>query len=208
MPTEQIKRTARDKLLDAALKIVRAKGYAATNVDEICAEAGVTKGAFFHHFKSKEEWAVAAARHWSEMTGALFEGAPYHEPADPFDRLIAYVEFRKEIIDGDLPEFTCLVGTMTQEVYSSHPAIRDACAASIFGHAATLVPDIEAAMTARGIKADWTPVSLAAHTQAVLQGAFILAKATGDPAIARESVDHLKRYVEMLFAADSNTEPQ
>ena len=50
----------------------------------------------------------------------------------------------------------------------------------------------QAAMEARGIAADWTPASLAAHTQAVLQGAFILAKATGDRAIARESVDHLR----------------
>lgn len=206
MPTEQSKRSARDRLLDAALKIVRAKGYSATNVDEICAEAGVTKGAFFHHFKSKEEWAVAAAQHWSEMTGALFANAPYHDHVDPFDRLIGYVEFRKQIIDGDLAEFTCLVGTMTQEVYGSHPAIRDACAASIFGHAATLEPDIEAAMKTRGIKADWTPASLAAHTQAVLQGAFILAKATGDRAMARDSVDHLRRYIETLFAADRDTE--
>jgi TetR/AcrR family transcriptional regulator, transcriptional repressor for nem operon len=60
---------------------------------------------------------------------------------------------------------------------------------------------LQAAMEARGIAADWTPASLAAHTQAVLQGAFILAKATGDRAIARESVDHLRRYIEMLFTA-------
>ena len=207
MPTEQAKRTARDKLLDAALKIVRAKGYAATNLDEICAEAGVTKGAFFHHFKSKEAWAVAAAQHWSEMTGALFDSALYHDHDDPLDRVLGYVAFRKEIIEGDLAEFTCLVGTMTQEVYGSHPAIRDACAASIFGHVATLEPDIAAAMAARGIVADWTPASLAAHTQAVLQGAFILAKATGDLDSARDSVDHLRRYIELLFAANSEPEP-
>ena len=105
-----------------------------------------------------------------------------------------------------VPEFTCLVGTMTQEVYGSHPAIRDACAASIFGHAATLEPDIEAAMKARGIAADWTPASLAAHTQAVLQGAFILAKATGEHVVARESVDHLKRYLLLLFGTASSKE--
>jgi len=63
----------------------------------------------------------------------------------------------------------CLIGTMVQETYDSSPTIRDACAASIFGHAAALEPDIAEAMTLRGIEADRTPASLAAHTQALLQ---------------------------------------
>ena len=78
-------------------------------------------------------------------------------------------------------------------------AIRDACNRSISGHAETLEADIAAAMAARGIAGDWTAASLALHTQAVLQGAFILAKARGGPAVAAESVDHLRRYIEMLF---------
>lgn len=197
---------ARTRLLEAARDVIRMKGFAATSVEDLCRAAGVTKGAYFHHFKTKEDLGAAAAAYWAETTSAFFAGAPYHEHDDPFDRLIGYVEFRKTIIEGDLAEFTCLVGTMTQEVYGSHPAIRDACAASIFGHARTLEPDIEAAMAARGITADWTPASLAAHTQAVLQGAFILAKATGDRAIARDSVDHLRRYIEMLFKRDGETE--
>lgn len=191
---------ARSRLLEAARDVIRAKGFAATSVDDLCRAAGVTKGAFFHHFESKEALAVAAAAHWAETTSAFFENAPYRRHEDPLERLLGYVEFRKSIIEGDLAEFTCLVGTMTQEVYASHPAIREACAASIFGHAATLEPDIAAAMRARRIEADWSPASLAAHTQAVLQGAFILAKATGDRNVAIESVDHLRRYLTLLFS--------
>lgn len=192
---------ARARLLEAARDVIRARGFAATTVDDLCKAAGVTKGAFFHHFENKEALGVAAAQFWAETTTAFFARAPYHRPDDPLDRVLAYVDFRKSIIDGDLAEFTCLVGTMAQEVYHSHPAIRDACAASIFGHAATLEPDIRAAMEARAIEVDWTPASLAAHTQAVMQGAFILAKATGDREVARESVDHLRRYIEMLFGS-------
>ena len=191
---------ARTRLLEAARDVIRAQGFAATSVDDLCNAAGVTKGAFFHHFENKEALGVAAAAHWTETTSAFFENAPYHKHHDPLEQLLGYVEFRKSIIEGDLAEFTCLVGTMAQEVYGSHPAIRDACAASIFGHAATLEPDIAAAMYTRGIEAEWTPASLARHTQAVLQGAFILVKATGDRAVALESVDHLKRYLTLLFS--------
>src|SRR5699024_280419 len=111
-------------------------GFGATSINDVCRATGVTKGAFFHHFESKEALGIAAAAYWAETTSALFAKAPYNAHDDPFDRLTGYIAFRKEIITGDPAEFTCLVGAMAQEVYGSHPAIRDACAASIFGHAA------------------------------------------------------------------------
>src|SRR5215467_8722938 len=97
MQTSQ-KHSAKDKILEAALAVIRTKGYAATTVDDLCAAAGVTKGAFFHHFKSKEELAVAAAEFWSQMTGNLFAQAPYHRHADPLDRVIGYIDFRKSLL--------------------------------------------------------------------------------------------------------------
>jgi TetR/AcrR family transcriptional repressor of nem operon len=191
--------TARQKLLDAALSLIRKRGYTSTTVDDLCDEAGVTKGAFFHHFKSKEALGIAAADHWSQVTGAFFEGAPYHKHKDPLDRVLGYIDFRKAILRGNVPEFTCLVGTMVQEVYEIFPAIREACDASISAHAANVEADIAEAIKRHGIGAKWTAHSLALHTQAVLQGAFILAKTKRDAAIAVESVDHLRRYVELLF---------
>lgn len=199
MPSQPAKQDARSKLLDAALTVIRTKGYAATTVDELCAAAGVTKGAFFHHFKSKEALGVAAADYWSEMTGGLFAEAPYHDHADPLDRILGYVAFRKELLQGGVPDFTCLVGTMVQETYETTPAIREACDRSISSHAATLEADIDAAIRDRGLTPDWTAKSLALHTQAVLQGAFILAKAKGGAEVAAESVDHLTRYLKLLF---------
>ena len=205
MHTQAAKPDARSRLLDAALSVIRTKGYSATTVDELCSFAGVTKGAFFYHFKSKEALGVAAADNWSEITGSLFARAAYHDHADPLARVLAYLAFRKALLQGDVAEFTCLVGTMVQETYATTPAIRDACDRSISSHAATLEADIEAAIKDRGLSPDWTAKSLALHTQAVLQGAFILAKAKGGAEIAADSVDHLSRYVEFLFnRANSN----
>ncbi|MGE0232430.1 MAG: TetR/AcrR family transcriptional regulator [Flavobacteriaceae bacterium] len=200
MATQPTRHTAKDRLLDAALAVIREKGYAATTVDDLCAAAGVTKGAFFHHFKSKEDLAVSAAGYWSQLTGALFAGAPYHRHADPLDRVLAYVDFRRELLQGAIPEFTCLVGTLVQETYDSNPAIRAACEASISGHAATLEADIAQAMETYRVKGDWTAESLALFTQAALQGAFILAKAKDSAETAADMVEHLHRYIALLFA--------
>jgi TetR/AcrR family transcriptional regulator, transcriptional repressor for nem operon len=192
---------AREKLLDASFALFREKGYSATSVDELCAKAGVTKGAFFHHFQNKDALAVAAANRWSEISGAFFQSAPSHKHRDPLDRVLGFLDFRKAHLKGEIAEFTCLAGTMVQEVYGTHAEIREACEASISGQAAMVEADIAEAMTLYGVRAKWSAQSLALHMQAVLQGAFILAKATGGPDVAAASIDHLRRYIELLFKA-------
>jgi TetR/AcrR family transcriptional repressor of nem operon len=187
-------------MLDAALATIRRKGYAATTVDDICAATGLSKGSFFHHFKGKEDLAVAAVGHWNAVTGALFAQAPYQQVADPRARLLAYIDFRAGLLRGELPDVTCLLGTLVQETYATHPAIRAACGAGIAGHAATLLPTIEAAKARYAPRAEWTSESLALFTQAALQGAFVVAKSQGSAQAAEPLVAHLRAYVQGLLA--------
>jgi TetR/AcrR family transcriptional regulator, transcriptional repressor for nem operon len=194
--------SSRDALLDAAVAVVRTRGLHATTVDDLCAAAGVSKGAFFHHFASKEDLAIAAADHWSVTTGGLFADAEYHDAADAADRVLGYIDFRASLIGDAIERYSCLVGTMVQEAYATNPAIRDACAESILGHAATLEADIAEALMDAGVDAPdvaTEAASLARHTQVVLQGAFVVSKAANDPAVARDSVRHLRHYFEFLF---------
>jgi TetR/AcrR family transcriptional repressor of nem operon len=190
---------ARTRLLDAAMQVIREQGYSATTVDDICGAAGVTKGAFFHHFKSKEDLGVAATAHFAEMAARLFRTAPFNEHADPLDRLLGYIDFRNAILTGPIAQFTCLFGTMVQEAYDTHPAIREACETYIVRHAERVAEDIAAAKALYAPDAPWSAESLGLYTQAVLQGSFILAKAKGGPEVARDCVAHLRRYILQLF---------
>ena len=196
MSNAQPQHESKARILDAALRVIRTKGYSATTIDDVCATAGLTKGSFFHHFKSKDELALAATAHFGAMADGLFAAAPYRTLPDPRERVIGYVKFRKSILTGDLPEFTCLLGTLVQEAYETHPAIREACDKYISAHAALVEQDIAAAKRIYAPKAKWSPASLALFTQAALQGAFILAKAKHGPQIAAECIDHLQRYIE------------
>jgi TetR/AcrR family transcriptional regulator, transcriptional repressor for nem operon len=191
---------ARSKLIDAAHALVRRKGYSATSVDEICAAAGVTKGAFFHHFASKEALAVAAAEQWTARADELIFTLPdWTRIEDPLDRLLAHIDFRAAMMDGPAEDFTCFVGTMVQESFASNDALRAAADASMSAYAERLAEDIAAAVANYRVGDRVDALSLAYHVQAVLQGAFILAKAKGDSEIARDSTAHLKRYIQMLF---------
>src|ERR1700732_3148225 len=167
MAKVQTQHESKIRFLDAAVQVIRAKGDSATTIDDICLAAGLTKGSFFHHFKSKEELALAAAGHFAAMADGLFAQAPYRALDDPLDRLLGYVDFRKTILHGSLPEFTCLLGTMVQETFESHPAIRQACDTYISAHATALAKDIAEAKRRYAPNAAWSAEGLGLYTQAV-----------------------------------------
>jgi TetR/AcrR family transcriptional repressor of nem operon len=189
----------RGALIAAAHALVKRQGYAATSVDDICRAAGVTKGAFFHHFASKEALAVAASAGWTERARPFFSDPPFAQLADPLDRLLGHIAFRAQLMAGAAEDYTCFVGTLVQEAHATSAPIRAAADASITAYAERLAEDIAAAIESHSTVAPVDALDLAYHIQAVLQGAFILAKAKGDPAIARASAAHLQHYVAMLF---------
>jgi TetR/AcrR family transcriptional repressor of nem operon len=204
----QIPHESKTKLLDAATQVIRAKGYAATTVDDICHQAGVTKGSFFHHFRGKDELALNAVAHWESMTEGLFAAAPYHGAKDPLDRVLGYVDFRAALLEGELADYTCLLGTLVQETYATHPDIRAACDRGLSSHIAELTHDIELARKRYAPRAAWSAESVGYFIQTVLQGAFILAKAKQSPDGVRQSLAHLRRYLKSLFAAADGKAPK
>lgn len=190
---------ARRAILDAALTLVRKQGWAATSVDDLCRAAQVTKGAFFHHFATKEALGVAAAQHWTSVTGPFFAAEPFHALSDPLERIFGYLALRARMLRGPIEGFTCFAGTVVQESFATSPAIREACGAAIFAHAATLERDFAEALARHPTRLPATASGLARYTQTVLQGGFVLAKAEASPAPALEAIAHLEAYLTLLF---------
>jgi TetR/AcrR family transcriptional repressor of nem operon len=191
--------TSKQRLLTAAIALIRSKGYAAMRVEDVCEATGLTKGSFFHHFASKEELALAAAEQFATNADTMFAKAPYHEGSSALERLMGYVDFRQDVMKGDLAAFTCLLGMMAQETFKTNPHIGEACGRHIEAHAATLEPDIAAARKEHAPDAPWTAHGLAIFMQAVVQGAFVLAKSQQDPAVAAACLDHLRNYLQLAF---------
>jgi len=193
--------TKRSALIEAATDLIRRDGYAAASVGRICSEIGVTKGAFFHHFESKEALALACLAAWNEQGVAMDAGAPYQRIADPTERVQAYMTFYIELFSSPELLKSCLAGTAAQEVHTSHPALRDGAHECLASATERLKALLDAACRQRRRRLD--TASLASLWTATLQGALVLCKASQNDAVIGASLRHIKTYIESRLESGS-----
>ena len=188
----------RDRLIAAGTDAFRQNGFDATSVDEICSAAGVSKGAFFHHFESKASLAHACLLAWNGMSMKLADKVAQLNIADPVQHLFALLDlFVGVLTDPARQPASCLAGTLVQEVAQSNPLLRDAAHTCFVGMAQMLTRHIEAAAKARGVTLD--AHSLAQLWNAAIQGGLILFKASQDPEDLRSGLTHIRRYIGVLL---------
>jgi TetR/AcrR family transcriptional regulator, transcriptional repressor for nem operon len=166
------------KLMAAATDLIRRFGYVATTVDQICAEAGVTKGAFFHYFTSKEELAVACLGQWDERMQEVEATAPFAGRPDPRERVAGYMDFYIGLFSNPRVLKSCLAGTTLQEVAESHPDLRAAANQCLVSSQARFVALLREA--ARVGKKRVRAEDLAQLWLAAMQGSLVLYKGSAD----------------------------
>jgi AcrR family transcriptional regulator len=87
--TQQRAEETRSHILDAAGELFAERGYDATSVADICAQAGVTKGAFYHHFESKQSVFLELRDRWLTPLEAQLTLA--RDPSETLPQLLQQV---------------------------------------------------------------------------------------------------------------------
>lgn len=99
----------RQKLVSAAKDLVLRQGFSGTGVDQICLDAGVTKGAFFHHFKSKEDIGKAALADWAGFGMNLYAAAKAEPAVHPLDHVHRFFDIMIGFVENTPTPITCVV---------------------------------------------------------------------------------------------------
>ncbi len=169
---------SQERLLSAAKTLMLTHGYAATTVDAICEKAGLTKGSFYHFYKSKEELGLAVLRWSLRQSESLLSVGPYVELTDPVARALGYLE-HVEKCSGQLWSGGCILATFTLELAETNDRMQRAVSSTLQGIAdqiATILEPLVESMESPAPSAR----DLADQFLGTLEGAIILGKAHRD----------------------------
>ncbi len=190
------------KLLGAAVRLMLRQGFSGTTVDQICAEAGVTKGSFFHYFASKEEICRAAMDAWAGSWLEILAAAHFDQVADPLDRLNRLFDVMAEAYLRPEVDAGCMIGTVAQEIAGSNRSLGDPCEAHFETWTAGVRQMLADAKDAHPPRVDFDPDSVADLMLGIVQGTLLVAKTRQDRAVVLNNLRHCRTYVLGLFGRD------
>jgi TetR/AcrR family transcriptional repressor of nem operon len=194
------KTTTLENILNVAQKLFLNRGFTATSVDEICKNANITKGGFFHYFKTKECLAKQVLQRFcSDSHNEMRQACCREKMADPLDRVFASLDGITGQVVRKNKHQGCLITTFIQELSQSHPEIQSLCVEGLKEWASMLKSDLKLAKEKYAPDSKIDINSLANYCVTVVEGAQILAKANGKSSEFNESIQHLKNYLMMVF---------
>lgn len=193
----------RNRLLDTAQALVLDMGYAGMSIDKLISRLGMTKGAFFHHFKNKDELAYALIQRFSEEGILLFNNSLTRAKKyskDPLQQLMILIgQYEEKFENLEEPYPGCLLASYVYELQQFNEGTREIINQEFLLSRKELTKLIKQIIKKYPPKIDVDPVSLADGFMSVFEGAFVLSKSLQEPDITLQQLRHYKMYLKLLF---------
>ncbi len=178
--------STRDRIIDVAKQRFHARGYADVGIKEICDNANIQKGSFYHFFPSKEDLALTVIDEFAEdwATGFVAEAFdPELLPMERIDYLIDAAYFwQKSVKERNGQIAGCLFGNLALEMSTTNDVLR-AKLNAVFSHAKSRFKDTLDEAVIKGEIEPLNTVLTAEAMLAYLEGMILLAKSENDPEV-------------------------
>ena len=193
----------RARILDRAQGLVLSKGFSGTSIDEIIAEAGITKGGFFYHFRGKADLARELMRRYLIEDDAFFREVAARADdlsEDPLQRVLLFIKLLAQAMD-DLDEVHpgCLVSAFTYESQQVDPEVKELAAAGLANWRRLFVARLEPVLEDREMKIDVPVEVLADMLTTIFEGGIMVSKTMGDSQVLVDQLLQYRQYLRLLF---------
>lgn len=193
----------RDKILLESKALILNHGFSGTSIDQILEKTGITKGAFFYHFKTKNILAKAliedfANEDMSHMQMALQETDYLKE--EPLERLLQFIQIFIDMMTGlKAPYPGCLYASYTNESSQFDDEIKKHISDSTLTWRKTMHQLLKKVLETNNMVIEEDLYSLADAFTVVFEGGFILSKVLNEPDLTAKQLRHFKNYIQLLF---------
>jgi TetR/AcrR family transcriptional repressor of nem operon len=194
------------RILDAAQALILENGFAGMSVEQLISSLGLTKGAFFHHFKSKQELARTLIQRYSTEGISLFTtnmARARKLSDDPLQQFLILIGLYEELFEGlQDPYPGCLIAAYVYELQQFDDDIKPIINQEFLLSRRELTALIERISKRYPPKAEIDATALADTFMSTFEGAFILSKTLNEPAVTAQQLHLYKTFIEVLFRSD------
>jgi TetR/AcrR family transcriptional repressor of nem operon len=194
---------AREKILTATKGLVMRKGFAGTSVDDILRETGISKGSFFHQFKSKSDLAEQLMHWYAEGDMKMFRDFMARAEAahdDPMDQLMQFLtDFERYLCDPENPPRGCMYALYTYEDDHFENDVKGFVAETLHAWTAMYIRKFQEVIDLYPPVRPVTAKQLGEMIVSVIEGGLILQRAYGNIGMTARQSEQFRAYLELLF---------
>ncbi|SFC08828.1 TetR/AcrR family transcriptional regulator [Tropicimonas isoalkanivorans] len=195
---------SRENILMAAKQLVMQNGFAGTSIDDILKAAGVSKGAFFHHFRSKAHLASELVRWHAGNDIRMFRTLAAEAEAmydDPYDQLMKFLtDFEAYISNSAEPSRGCMYAVYTYESEALDEDVNAFVAETLQQWSAIYIRKFQEVIDRYPPVRPVSARQLSEMIVSLIEGGLILQRAYGNTQITARQSEHFRDYLDLLFA--------
>jgi len=195
----------RERILDSAQSLILERGYVGMTVEHVLDAAGITKGAFFHHFKTKDDLAKALLQRFADKDAKIYEEVSTRAEKlsdDVLEQMLIFIRLFEEMFDAlNEPYPGCLFASYIYELQQFDDETRCLIRDTFSKWRELLKEKFQAISRKYPPRVKVDEASLADAFTVVLEGAFITGKAMNEPRVVGDQLRHFRNYIELLFHA-------
>jgi TetR/AcrR family transcriptional regulator, transcriptional repressor for nem operon len=191
----------RERILQSAMELFAAKGYASTSIDEVLRKSAAKPGSLYHFFPGKEDLLVAVLDAHREKIDAMLLQPAWIGYNDPIERVFALLARYRMLIVATDCEYGCPIGSLALEMHKARKPVRERLSANF----AAWTDAVHRCYldAADRFEAGTNLRELAEFTLTTMEGGVMQSRTFRDVSYFDRSVKQLRQYVQGLMKASA-----